>query len=35
MRAEGVGYLAPLATNATVEGRERNRRVEVVVDTGR
>ena len=35
MRAEGVGYLAPLATNATAGGRERNRRVEVVVDTGR
>lgn len=35
MRAEGVGYLSPVATNATVEGRERNRRVEVVVDTGR
>ena len=35
MRAEGVGYLAPVATNATAEGRERNRRVEVVVDTGR
>jgi OOP family OmpA-OmpF porin len=35
VRAEGVGYLAPIATNATAEGRERNRRVEVVVDTGR
>lgn len=33
MRAEGVGYLAPLTTNATEAGRERNRRVEVVVDS--
>lgn len=33
LRAEGVGYLAPLTTNETAEGRERNRRVEVVVDT--
>lgn len=30
--AEGVGYLAPLALNATAEGRERNRRVEVILD---
>lgn len=31
MRAEGVGYLAPLTSNATTEGRLRNRRVEVVL----
>ncbi len=29
--AEGVGFLAPRATNATEAGRERNRRVEVVL----
>lgn len=29
--AAGVGYLAPRATNTTVEGREANRRVEVVL----
>jgi outer membrane protein OmpA-like peptidoglycan-associated protein len=29
--AEGVGYLAPRASNATDDGRERNRRVEVVL----
>ncbi|MEP2640148.1 OmpA family protein [Roseobacter sp.] len=29
--AEGVGYLAPLTTNATPDGRDRNRRVEAVV----
>lgn len=29
--AEGVGYLAPRASNATEEGRAANRRVEVVV----
>jgi outer membrane protein OmpA-like peptidoglycan-associated protein len=29
--AAGVGYLAPRATNATPEGREANRRVEVVL----
>lgn len=31
--AEGMGYLAPRATNTTVEGREKNRRVEVIVTT--
>lgn len=31
VRAEGVGYLAPLDTNATEAGRTRNRRVEVVL----
>lgn len=31
--AAGVGYLAPRATNATPEGREANRRVEVVLVT--
>jgi OOP family OmpA-OmpF porin len=29
--AEGMGYLAPLATNLTSEGRADNRRVEVIV----
>lgn len=33
MKAEGVGYLMPLATNATEEGRNLNRRVEVVIST--
>lgn len=28
--AEGVGYLAPRATNQTEEGRQKNRRVEVI-----
>lgn len=31
--AAGVGYLSPRATNATPEGREANRRVEVVLVT--
>lgn len=31
MAAEGVGFLAPVTTNATEEGREANRRVEVMV----
>ncbi len=31
LSAEGIGYLAPRASNATEEGRERNRRVEVVL----
>ncbi len=31
VRAEGVGYLAPRATNLTEEGRTLNRRVEVVL----
>lgn len=29
--AEGMGYLAPIANNLTPEGREANRRVEVIV----
>lgn len=29
--AEGVGYLAPIASNLTVEGREANRRVEAIL----
>ncbi|MGP3696936.1 OmpA family protein [Rhodobacter sp. NSM] len=32
--AEGVGYLAPRATNRTEEGRSRNRRVEVMLVAG-
>ncbi len=31
VEAEGVGYLAPRATNLTEEGRARNRRVEVIL----
>ena len=31
LQAEGMGYLAPRATNLTAEGREQNRRVEVVI----
>lgn len=31
LRAEGVGFLAPLASNATEEGRRANRRVEIVL----
>lgn len=31
LQAAGAGYLAPLATNLTEEGRARNRRVEVVL----
>ena len=31
VQAEGMGWLAPLATNLTPEGREANRRVEAVV----
>lgn len=31
MEAWGVGYLAPLVSNATPEGRARNRRVEIVL----
>ena len=31
LAAEGMGYLAPVASNLTAEGREANRRVEVIV----
>ena len=31
VRAEGVGYLAPLASNLTAEGRTANRRVEAIL----
>ena len=31
MKAEGMGYLSPLANNLTSEGREINRRVEVII----
>ncbi|MGF1444691.1 MAG: OmpA family protein [Pikeienuella sp.] len=31
LRAEGVGFLAPVASNATATGRARNRRVELVL----
>jgi OOP family OmpA-OmpF porin len=31
IEAQGAGYLAPRATNQTAEGRQRNRRVEVMV----
>jgi outer membrane protein OmpA-like peptidoglycan-associated protein len=33
--AEGVGFLSPLATNQTEEGRQKNRRVEVIVTSTR
>ncbi len=31
LEAEGMGYLAPITTNLTEEGREANRRVEVII----
>ncbi|MEM9127449.1 MAG: OmpA family protein, partial [Pseudomonadota bacterium] len=31
IEAQGVGYLAPLTSNATPEGRDLNRRVEAVL----
>jgi OOP family OmpA-OmpF porin len=31
LRAEGMGYLAPIASNLTPEGREANRRVEAIL----
>lgn len=33
LEAEGMGYLAPIANNMTEQGREANRRVEVIVTT--
>lgn len=35
LAAEGVGFLSPLASNLTDEGRQKNRRVEVVLTTTR
>lgn len=35
LEAEGVGYLAPVAPNSSDEGRQQNRRVEVVVTSTR
>ncbi len=32
IQAEGAGYLSPITTNTTKEGRRQNRRVEVVLD---
>ena len=32
---KGIGYLAPVASNATAEGREMNRRVEVIIAPGK
>jgi outer membrane protein OmpA-like peptidoglycan-associated protein len=31
MDAQGMGYLSPIASNLTAQGREANRRVEVIV----
>lgn len=31
LEAEGIGYLAPIASNQTAEGRNRNRRVEAIL----
>lgn len=31
IEAKGVGYLAPMASNATAQGRSLNRRVEAVL----
>jgi len=31
LEAEGVGYLTPIASNLTIEGRDQNRRVEVII----
>ena len=33
LEAEGIGYLSPLATNQTAEGRTQNRRVEAILVT--
>ena len=35
LAAEGMGYLAPLASNLTPQGREANRRVEVIITATR
>ena len=34
MRTVGLGKTRPVATNATAEGRARNRRVEVILESG-
>jgi OOP family OmpA-OmpF porin len=31
INADGIGYLAPVASNQTITGRELNRRVEVIL----
>jgi len=35
LEAQGVGYLSPRASNLTAEGREKNRRVEVILTSTR
>jgi OOP family OmpA-OmpF porin len=35
VEADGVGYLAPIASNLTEEGRTKNRRVEVILTSTR
>ena len=34
IEAEGMGYLAPIASNLTEEGRRANRRVEIILLSG-
>jgi OOP family OmpA-OmpF porin len=35
LTADGVGYLSPLASNLTPEGRSQNRRVEAMITSTR